>query len=81
MARIFPEDYDVVQNEHRFDGELATLLRLKEGLSDQYCIFHGVHWTKVEEEVAVYGEIDFLILNPYLPLPWQFDQTLELLLF
>jgi len=65
MARIFPEDYDVVQNEHRFDGELATLLRLKEGLSDQYCIFHGVHWTKVEEEAAVYGEIDFLILNPY----------------
>jgi hypothetical protein len=65
MARIFPEDYDVVQNEHRFDGELATLLRLKEGLSDQYCIFHGVHWTKLEEEAAVYGEIDFLILNPY----------------
>jgi hypothetical protein len=65
MARIFPQDYDVVQNEHRFGGELATLLRLKEELSDQYCIFHGVHWTKIEEDAAVYGEIDFLILNPY----------------
>ena len=65
MARLFPYDFDVVENEHRFSGELATLLRLKEELSDQYCIFHGVHWTKIEEDAAVYGEIDFLILNPY----------------
>lgn len=65
MARLFPEDFDVVENERRFGGELTTLLRLKEGLSDQYYIFHGVHWTKIEENAAVYGEIDFLILNPY----------------
>ena len=65
MARIFPQDFDVVENHHRFSGELATLLALKEELSDQYCIFHGVHWTKIEEDAAVYGEIDFLILNPY----------------
>ncbi len=65
MARLYPEDFDVVENERRFKGELSTLLRLKEGLSDQYCIFHGVHWTKIEEDAAVYGEIDFLILNPY----------------
>ena len=65
MARLFPEDFNVVESEHRFGGELATLLRLKEELSDQYCIFHGVHWTKIEENAAVYGEIDFLILNPY----------------
>jgi hypothetical protein len=65
MARLFPEDFNVVESEHRFGGELATLLRLKEELSDQYCIFHGVHWTKIEEDAALYGEIDFLILNPY----------------
>jgi hypothetical protein len=65
MARLFPEDFNVVESVHRFGGELATLLRLKEELSDQYCIFHGVHWTKIEEGAAVYGEIDFLILNPY----------------
>ena len=28
-------------------------------------VFHGVHWTKVENDSAIYGEIDFLILNPY----------------
>ena len=65
MARLFPQDFNAVENERRFSGELATLLRLKEELSDQYCIFHGVHWTKIEEDAAVYGEIDFLILNPY----------------
>ena len=65
MARLFPEDFDVADNKRRFSGELATLLKLKEELSDQYCIFHGVHWTKIEDDAAVYGEIDFLIINPY----------------
>jgi len=65
MAHLFPQDFDVVENGRRFHGELSTLLTLKDGLSDQYCIFHGVHWTKVEDDAAVYGEIDFLILNPY----------------
>ena len=65
MARLFPEDFDVVDNKRRFSGELATLLKLKEELSDQYCVFHGVHWTKIEDAASVYGEIDFLIINPY----------------
>ena len=46
-------------------GEFKTLEMLKEGLNDQYMVFHGVHWTRVEEDAAIYGEIDFLILNPY----------------
>ena len=65
MARLFPEDFNAAETAHRFGGELATLQSLKEELSDQYCIFHGVHWTKIEDDAAVYGEIDFLILNPY----------------
>ncbi len=65
MARLFPEDFQVADTEYRFGGEFATLLRLQDELSDQYCIFHGVHWTKVEDDSTVYGEIDFLIVNPY----------------
>jgi hypothetical protein len=38
---------------------------LKDGLSDQYCIYHGAHWTRLEGDAAIYGEIDFLIVNPY----------------
>lgn len=65
MAQLFPEDFQAAETERRFSGELATLLRLKQELSDQHCVFHGVHWTKVEDEATVYGEIDFLIVNPY----------------
>ena len=65
MAQLFPEDFQASETERRFSGELATLLRLKRELSDQHCVFHGVHWTKVEDEATVYGEIDFLIVNPY----------------
>ena len=65
MAQLFPEDFQAAETERRFSGELATLLHLKQELSDQHCIFHGVHWTKVEDEATVYGEIDFLIVNPY----------------
>jgi len=65
MALLFPDDFQVAQKEHRFGGEIATLLRLKDELSNQYCVFHGVHWSRVEDDAAVYGEIDFLIVNPY----------------
>ena len=65
MARLFPHDFDVAESSHRFSGELTTLKMLKEELSDQFCIFHGVHWTKIEDSAAVYGEIDFLIVNTY----------------
>ena len=65
MARIFPDDYEVAEKASRFSSELATLTRLKDWLSDQYCVYHGAHWTKLEVEAAIYGEIDFLIVNPY----------------
>ena len=64
MARLFPEDFNVAETGHRFGSELATPQSLKEELSDQYCVFHGVHWTKIKGDAAVYGEIDYLILNP-----------------
>ena len=65
MAQLFPEDFQLAEGEQLHKGEYRTLQILKEGLSDQYMVFHGVHWTKVENDSAIYGEIDFLILNPY----------------
>ena len=53
MAQLFPEDFQAAETERRFSGELATLLQLKQELSDQHCVFHGVHWTKVEDEATV----------------------------
>ena len=65
MAQLFPEDFHLTEKELLHKSEFKTLHLLKEGLSNQYMVFHGVHWTKVQEDSAVYGEIDFLILNPY----------------
>ena len=65
MAQIYPEDFQAVEKESKFHGELETLLRFRDELPNQYSVFHGVHWTKVEDDAAVYGEIDFLIVNPY----------------
>jgi len=65
MAQLFPEDFKLAEGEVLHKGEYKTLEMLKEGLSDQYMVFHGVHWTRVEDDSAIYGEIDFLILNPY----------------
>jgi hypothetical protein len=65
MAQIFPEDFQIENKEFRFSSEIGTLLRLQSELPDQYSVFHGIHWTRIEEDAAIYGEIDFLILNQY----------------
>jgi hypothetical protein len=65
MAQIFPEDFHIENKEFRLSSEIGTLLRLKSELPDQYSVFHGIHWTRVEEDAAIYGEIDFLVVNQY----------------
>ena len=65
MAQIYPDDFHIIEKDSKFHGELETLLRLRDELPDQYSVFHGVHWTKVEDDAAIYGEIDFIIVNPY----------------
>ena len=65
MAQIFPEDFQIENKEFRFSSEIGTLLRLQSDLPDQYSVFHGIHWTRIEEDAAIYGEIDFLIVNQY----------------
>ncbi len=63
MARIYPnDDLDNYSNQI-FSSEYQTLEQLRDGLSDQFEIFHGVHWTNLTGR-AIYGEIDFLVLHP-----------------
>jgi hypothetical protein len=33
-------------------------------LPDALTVYHGVHWTKVEDGYSVYGEVDFIIVAP-----------------
>ena len=42
--------------------ELETLALLARELPDDYTVFHGIHWTRVEHGTALFGEIDFAIV-------------------
>jgi hypothetical protein len=41
-----------------------TLHTLAGGLPDPYVVYHGVHWTAVDQGYSVFGEIDFIVVNP-----------------
>jgi hypothetical protein len=45
--------------------EIETLDYLERTLADApYRIYHGVHWTNVENGFSVFGEIDFILVAP-----------------
>ncbi|WP_349609019.1 ATP-binding domain-containing protein [Cupriavidus sp. DF5525] len=63
MAKIVPDGWEVVQDAGPQQRELETLGVLAECLSDDYAVYHSVHWTNIERSHAIYGEIDFVIVN------------------
>lgn len=64
MAHIIPEDAtrDAILNGGR-GGELETLLKLQQQLSDDYWVLHSVNWAKRNSKYTDLGEIDFVIIN------------------
>jgi hypothetical protein len=65
MARLVPSDFDSASSQtDRHGPEARTLLRLRDGLSDRYTVYHGVHWARADQAGSVYGEIDFIVANP-----------------
>lgn len=64
MARIHPEGWRHLPGNGARGRELATLALLAEGLSDDYSVYHGLHWTRAEGHHAVFGEIGFVVLGP-----------------
>ena len=63
MAYIVPSDLTKLALSGIHKPELETLMLLKEGLPNDYTVFHGVHWSKEYESWTHFGEIDFVILN------------------
>ena len=64
MAQIIPSGWRELATTGAAAREIATLSRLSAGLSDDYLVFHGVHWTNLETGYSVYGEIDFVVVAP-----------------
>lgn len=66
MARLIPSDFEPVHGgDDLHASEMRTLARLRDGLSDRYTVYHGVHWARAERAGSAYGEIDFIVANPF----------------
>lgn len=64
MAKVIPQNWQSMEAIGAFLRELETLERLARELPDEYTIFHGIHWTRVDKGCSVFGEIDFAIVSP-----------------
>lgn len=64
MARIVPADLTRLSRSGAHGPEIETLSLLQQALPDAYTVFHGVHWTRHYKGRTVYGEIDFIVLDP-----------------
>lgn len=64
MARTVPDGWEVLESRGVAAAEVATLRRLAAELPDDFCVFHGVHWTRVDHGYSVFGEVDFIVVGP-----------------
>lgn len=64
MARVIPDGWQAMENAgSSAQRELETLRLLVAALPDDYTLYHAVHWTNIERGYAVFGEIDFVVVN------------------
>lgn len=64
MAKVIPEGWRELSAVGAAQREIETLALLAGGLPDDYTVYHGVHWTRIEQGYALAGEIDFAIVSP-----------------
>lgn len=65
MARLVPEELDAAKARGQARREIETVEALERELSDEYTVYHGVHWAHSDDSAAFYGEIDFVVVNRY----------------
>ena len=63
MARILPDGWSYLAETGSAERERETLTLLAAQLPSAYTVFHGVHWTRLDRNHAVFGEADFVIVN------------------
>ena len=64
MAHIVPSGWHEAAVTGAIGREFDTLSILAAQLPDDYTVYHGVHWTRIERRMSAYGEIDFIVLAP-----------------
>ncbi|WJF91555.1 ATP-dependent helicase [Paraburkholderia bonniea] len=67
MARIVPDDWKHLATTGAAARERETLALLEEALPEGYTVYHGVHWTRlnqIDQNFSVFGEADFMVVSP-----------------
>lgn len=57
MAKVYPNNWNHT-DDSSLRYELPTLQFLATHLSDDYNIYHSVHWNVIKDKNPFYGEID-----------------------
>ncbi len=63
MARVIPDGWETLERAGPQQREIQTLAILAKALPDDYTVYHAVHWTNIDHHHAIYGDIDFAIVN------------------
>lgn len=66
MAKLVPDGWRELDADGAgaaAERERATLTLLERALPDAYTVYHGVHWTRLDQGFSIYGDIDFVIVN------------------
>ena len=63
MARIIPDGWRELAVTGAAQREIETLGLLAAGLPADYTVYHAVHWTAMDGRYAIYGEVDFAVVN------------------
>jgi len=64
MPQIYPSGWRELAVTGAAAREIETLHLFSQRLPDALTVYHGVHWTRIEDGFSVYGEIDFIIVAP-----------------
>jgi hypothetical protein len=64
MASVHPAGWRELQAAGAAQREIETLHVLAAQLPDTFTVYHGVHWTRLQQGFSVYGEVDFVVVAP-----------------
>lgn len=64
MAKILPDGWKALEGlSFAQQREIETLQVLEKALPKGYTVYHSVHWSTVEHRYAIFGEVDFVVVN------------------
>lgn len=65
MAQVFPSTRpDALPLDAQAARQESVLKALAQGLPADFTVYHGLHWTRLDEQCTVLGRLQFLVVTP-----------------